>query len=89
MIAQQPESKPDLVREDFLTAYMEKWSVTREYANGLLRHVEIGAVQAELQGLYKKLCDAHMGTVLQHGAQVGQGLALAIKEVHSRLDEES
>ena len=41
--------------------------------------------QDALVRLYKRLCDMHMDTVLTHGAQVGQGLALAIKEVHQLL----
>lgn len=43
----------------------------------------------ELRALYANLCAMHMDVVLTHGAQVGQGLALAIKEIHALLPEES
>lgn len=84
-----PQRDDDIVRRDFITAYTEKWNTTPERAENLMEHVEIGAQEDALQGLYKKLCGMHMDTVLMHGAQVGQGLALAIKEVHALLPEES
>lgn len=48
-----------------------------------------GAEAPALRALYMKLCDMHMDAVLTHGAQVGQGLAMAIKEVHDLLPEEA
>jgi hypothetical protein len=45
------------------------------------------AENARLQALYKRLCDMHMDTLLLHGSQVAQGLALAIKEVHALLPD--
>lgn len=82
-----PQHDNGIIRRDFINAYAEKWNATEEYTEGLMEHVEILAREHTLQTLYKKLCDAHMGMVLTHGAQVGQGLAAAIKEVHALLSE--
>ena len=78
----------DLARREFITAYKEKSNTYEEYADSLLEHVEIGAVETRLHDLYKRLCDMHMEMVLTHGAQVGQGLAVAIKEIRTLLPEE-
>jgi hypothetical protein len=35
----------DLVRQDFIDAYAQKWGCTPEYAEGMLRHVELTAIE--------------------------------------------
>lgn len=45
--------------------------------------------ESQLQALYEKLCGMSMDVMLVHGAEVTQGLALAIKEIHVLLPEES
>lgn len=83
---QQPT--PDLVREDFLTAYVEKWNVTREYAEGLLEHVETGAQEDALADFYQHLCHLHTNMLLVHGQHVAQGLAVAIGEAVKLIPED-
>ena len=40
---------PDIVRRDFIDAYAQKWGCDKKYAESLLRHVEIAAVEAEIE----------------------------------------
>ncbi len=43
------------VRQDLIDAYVEKWSCTPEYAEGMVRHVEVGYAEAERQAREQKM----------------------------------
>lgn len=41
---QWPASGVDIVRKDFVEAYVQKWGCEEKYARELMEHVELGAV---------------------------------------------
>jgi hypothetical protein len=41
--------RQDFIRQDFIVAYAQKWNCGEEYAESLLRHVEITAIEAEIE----------------------------------------
>lgn len=75
------EDRADIVRRDFIEAYTARWSCPEKYAESLMEHVETGAKEDALADFYQQLCHMHTGTLLMHGGQVAQGLALAIGAV--------
>ena len=59
----------DSVRRDFIAAYIEKWNCTQEYAEGMLRHVEIGASREIIDDFLDSATDK--GVFLTEGATDG------------------